>query len=73
MHMDIEAMRNAVYKAAAKLEHIIAREGDMDGARREPWYLEMLIQEQILSEGCRNRFGGLAYEQHAGLRRNRDA
>ena len=62
--MDIESMRNAVYKAAAKLEHIIAREGDMDGVRREPWYLEMLIQEQILSEECRNRFGGLRNAKH---------
>lgn len=31
--------------ARRKLAHIIEREGDCDGARREPWYLEQLIQE----------------------------
>lgn len=31
--------------ARRKLAHIIEREGDCGGARREPWYLELLIQE----------------------------
>lgn len=31
--------------ARRKLAHIIEREGDCGGARREPWYLEQLIQE----------------------------
>lgn len=33
--------------AEHKLERIIEREGDADGARREPWYLAQLIAETI--------------------------
>ncbi len=39
---------NAAYpKAADKLHRIIQREGDNDGERREPWYIGMLVAEQI--------------------------
>ena len=41
--------------AEHKLERIIEREGDADGARREPWYLAQLIAETVRS----NRFSGL--------------
>lgn len=36
-------------KAAAerKLDWIISREGDLDGGRREPWYLAQLIAEAV--------------------------
>ena len=33
--------------AEHKLETIIAREGDADGVRREPWYLAELIAETV--------------------------
>lgn len=33
--------------AERKLEWIINREGDGDGARREPWYLAQLIAEAV--------------------------
>ena len=41
--------------AEHKLKKIIEREGDADGARREPWYLAQLIAETVRS----NRFSGL--------------
>ena len=31
--------------ATQKLEQIISREGDANGKRREPWYLETLKEE----------------------------
>lgn len=43
---------NAVECAKRKLEQIIAREGDDGGARREPWYLEMLVEEQLLQNAA---------------------
>lgn len=33
--------------AERKLAGIIEREGDADGARREPWYLAQLIAESV--------------------------
>lgn len=33
--------------AERKLEWIIGREGDADGARREPWYMAQLIAEAV--------------------------
>lgn len=41
--------------AEHKLERIIEREGDADGARREPWYLAQLIAETVRG----NRFSRL--------------
>lgn len=43
MDVDIEKIITA---AMNKLERIIAREGDADGERRQPWYLAQLIGEQ---------------------------
>ena len=33
--------------AERKLKGIIEREGDVDGARRQPWYLAQLIAETV--------------------------
>lgn len=41
--------------AEHKLKRIIDREGDADGARREPWYLAQLIAETVRG----NRFSRL--------------
>lgn len=41
--------------AEHKLNRIIEREGDADGARREPWYLAQLIAETVRG----NRFSSL--------------
>lgn len=38
--------------AERKLDGIIKREGDLNGARREPWYLAQLIAETVRA----NRF-----------------
>ena len=46
---------NAKAYAERKLKWIIDREGDADGARREPWYLAQLIAETIRG----NRFSSL--------------
>lgn len=59
MQVDIETARAAVHRAIAKLDQIIAREGDMDGARREPDYLQVLIQEQIHEAECQRIYGGV--------------
>lgn len=37
-------------EAERKLGRIIEREGDADGARREPWYLAQLIAEAVISD-----------------------
>jgi hypothetical protein len=37
---------NAIAAAKAKLRRIIDREGDANGIRREPEYLDMLIAEE---------------------------
>ena len=42
-----EEWNNARRAAEKKLEHIISIEGDMDGQRREPWYLDLLTEEII--------------------------
>lgn len=42
--------------AERKLAGIIEREGDADGARREPWYLAQLIAESVKG----SRFSQLA-------------
>ncbi len=46
---EIEPSEWAKAKAYAehKLASIIEREGDLDGARREPWYLAQLIAEAV--------------------------
>lgn len=38
---------NAKAYTERKLKNIIDREGDADGARREPWYLAQLIAETV--------------------------
>lgn len=58
--IDAETARTAVINAVAKRDRIIAREGDMDGARWEPWYLEMLIQEEIEQDMVIREFSGRA-------------
>ncbi|HEZ7985989.1 MAG TPA: hypothetical protein RWO09_03520 [Ruminococcus sp.] len=37
----------AIERAEKKLNNIIAREGDADGARREPWYFWELVKESL--------------------------
>lgn len=44
--------------AEHKLKGIIEREGDADGARREPWYLAQLIAETVKG----SRFSRITYE-----------
>ena len=44
--------------AEHKLKKIIEREGDADGARREPWYLAQLIAEAVKG----NRFSKLTQD-----------
>lgn len=44
--------------AEHKLKRIIEREGDADGARREPWYLAQLIAEAVRG----NRFSKLTHD-----------
>lgn len=41
--------------AERKLQWIIEREGDADGARREPWYLAQLIAETVRAD-CLSQF-----------------
>lgn len=48
----------AVHRAIAKRDQIIAREGDQDGEHLAPWYLEMLIQEQLEQDAAIRRFNG---------------
>lgn len=43
--------------AERKLDRIIEREGDADGARREPWYLAQLIAEAVRGD----RFSRFTY------------
>ncbi len=49
---------NAKAYAERKLKNIIDREGDADGARREPWYLAQLIAETVKG----SRFSQLTYD-----------
>lgn len=46
---------SAKRQAERKLERTIEREGDLDGARREPWYLAQLIAE-VVRAGRFSRF-----------------
>lgn len=46
---------NAKVQAERKLGQIIEREGDLNGVRRESWYLAQLIAETVKSERF-NRF-----------------
>ena len=41
-------------RARAKLQHIIGREGDANGERRRPEYLEALIREEVLAAQAEN-------------------
>lgn len=45
--MTSDMFEEIVKRALEKLERIIAREGDAEGERLQPWYLEQLIQEEI--------------------------
>lgn len=45
-------------RAKAKLERIIAAEGDVDGQRREPEYLDALVEEEVQMEIAAARFDG---------------
>ncbi len=49
-------MSNAYERAARKLQRIIAREGDADGARLKPAYFLQLLQEEIRLEECERFF-----------------
>lgn len=46
IHNDLRVAEAKKY-AERKLSMIIEREGDADGARREPWYLKKLIEEVL--------------------------
>lgn len=43
-----EEMTQALPRATKKLRWIIDREGDLDGIRRQPWYLGKLVEEAII-------------------------
>lgn len=57
--------------AEHKLERIIEREGDADGARREPWYLAQLIAETVRGNRF-SRLTKLVYEltEQFGVKKN---
>lgn len=57
--IDAETARVAVINAIAKRDRIIAKEGDMNGKRREPWYLETLIQEEIEQDMAIREYNGI--------------
>ena len=46
-HITEQEWNDAFPKATDKLHRIIQREGDGDGERRTPWYIGMLVAEQI--------------------------
>lgn len=50
--------QDVIDRAKAKLERIIATEGDMNGQRMEPWYLDTLVQEEMLSAAACLHFDG---------------
>ncbi len=52
-------------KAEHKLAGIIEREGDLNGARREPWYLAQLITETVQVNTLSIKFKQLADIQRA--------
>lgn len=45
--IDHTRLIKAIEAAEHKLAYIIMMEGDADGARREPWYMDMLIREEM--------------------------
>lgn len=46
-HITQQEWNEAFSKATDKLHRIIQREGDGNGERRTPWYIGMLVAEQI--------------------------
>ncbi len=52
-------------RAEHKLASIIEREGDLNGARREPWYLAQLIAEAVQANALSIKFKQLADLQRA--------
>lgn len=52
----------AVCRAKSKLERIITAEGDMDGQRREPWYLAAMIEEEARMDVAAVCFDGRALQ-----------
>lgn len=56
-------------QAKGKLAHIIGREGDANGARRQPWYLGKLVEEAIganaMMRYCLDRNARMAKEKTA--------
>jgi hypothetical protein len=57
---DFEFAKAKEYAERKLFDWIIPREGDLDGERREPWYLAKLIEEAVrasrLSEYCEFRY-----------------
>ena len=51
-------MTDVYEKALQKLQRIIAREGDADGARLKPAYFLQLVKEEIRTEECQRFFSG---------------
>lgn len=56
--MSENEVRTAVHRAIAKRDRIIQREGDSDGERLAPRYLEMLIEEELEQATAIRRFNG---------------
>lgn len=52
---------SALEQAIAKRDRIIRREGDGNGIRLEPWYLEMLLAEVVLEDCAAQKTGGHKY------------
>lgn len=50
--------QSAERRAKAKLDRIIAAEGDLGGQRRKPWYLDVLVEEEMQMETAAGRFDG---------------
>ena len=50
----LEKADTATARARAKLQHILDREGDANGERRCPEYLEALIREEVLAAQAEN-------------------
>lgn len=50
-----DAEWNEAYpQAERKLAYIIGREGDANGARRQPWYLGKLVEEAVAANAMTN-------------------
>ena len=50
-----DEIMSAIPQAFLKLEHILEREGDMEGKRWDPEYLAQLVSEQIRDERAFSR------------------